>query len=81
MDALVGIGAPGKNVLDFARSATSLEQAIRIAVADVESAIPTAVLYSTEVPDNGHEVDEVLMARLAIMESLMTELTAWIDAN
>jgi len=43
--------------------------------------MPTAVLYSKEVPDNGEEVDEVLMTRLAIMESLMTELTAWIEAN
>jgi predicted XRE-type DNA-binding protein len=81
MDAIVGIGEPGEIVLDFARSATSLQQAIRIAVADVESAIPTAVLYSREVPDNGEEVDEVLMARLAIMESLMTGLAAWIEAN
>ncbi|OWY32935.1 hypothetical protein [Herbaspirillum aquaticum] len=67
-DAVVGIGLPGKITLDFARSATSLQQAIRIAVADVESAIPTAVLYSKEVTENGEEVDEVLIARLAIME-------------
>ncbi|VVE49691.1 hypothetical protein PEP31012_04635 [Pandoraea eparura] len=81
MDALVGIGAPGKIVLDFARSATSLEQAIRIAVADVERAIPTAVLYATEPEKIEEAVDVILMARLAIMESLMTELTAWIEAN
>ncbi|MCA1326395.1 XRE family transcriptional regulator [Herbaspirillum sp. alder98] len=81
MDALVEIGAPGQIVLDFARSSTSLQQAIRIAVADVERAIPTAVLYSTEVPENGEKVDELLMARLVIMERLMTELTAWIEAN
>ena len=81
MDALVGIGAPGKIVLDFSRNATSLQQAIRIAVADVERAIPTVVLYSKEVPHSAEEVDELLMARLAIMESLMTELTVWIEAS
>ncbi|WP_075256159.1 XRE family transcriptional regulator [Herbaspirillum camelliae] len=81
IDALVGIGAPGQIVLDFARSATSLQQAIRIAVADVKSAIPMAVLYSTEVQNNEEDVDEALMVRLAIMEGLMTELTAWINSN
>ncbi|WP_288408853.1 XRE family transcriptional regulator [uncultured Herbaspirillum sp.] len=81
MDALVGIGAPGKIVLDFARSATSLEQAIRIAMEDVERAIPTAVLYATEREKKEEAVDVILMARLALMESLMTELTAWIEAN
>lgn len=81
MDALVGKDAPGKIFFDFARSATSLEQAIRVAVADVESAIPTAMLYSKEVPDNGKEVDELLMARLALMESLMKEVAAWVDEN
>ena len=81
LDALVGIGSPGKIVLDFTRSATSLEQAIRIAVADVESAIPAAVLYSTEVPDNGEEEDTALMAKLTLMESLMKEVTAWMDEN
>lgn len=81
LDALVGIGAPGKIVLDFTRSATSLAQAIRIAVADVESALPTAVLYSTEVPDNGEEEDTVLMAKLALMESLMKEVAAWMEGS
>lgn len=81
LDALVGVGAPGEIVLDFTRSATSLEQAIRIAVADVESAIPTAVLYSTEVPDNGEEEDTTVMAKLTLMESLMKEVTAWMDEN
>lgn len=81
MDALVGIGAPGKIVLDFARSATTLEQAIRIAMEDVERAIPTAVLYATEREKIEEAVDVILMARLALMESLMTELTAWIEAN
>lgn len=80
-DAVVGIGAPGKVVLDFSRSATSLQQAIRTAIADVENAIPTAVLYSTEVPASDEPKDELLMAKLAIMESLMTEVAAWIDAN
>lgn len=81
LDALVGVGAPGKIVLDFTRTSTSLAQAIRIAVADVESAIPTAVLYSTEVPDNGEEKDAVLMAKLALMESLMKEVTAWMEGS
>ncbi|WP_017454956.1 XRE family transcriptional regulator [Herbaspirillum rubrisubalbicans] len=81
LDALVGIGAPGKIVLDFTRTATSLAEAIRIAVADVESAIPSAVLYSTEVPDNGQEKDAVLMEKLALMESLMKEVAAWMDEN
>lgn len=81
LDALVGVGAPGEIVLDFTRSATSLAQAIRIAIADVESAIPTAVLYSTEVTDNGAEEDTVLITKLALMESLMKELAAWMDEN
>jgi len=81
LDALVGVGAPGEIVLDFTRTATSLAQAIRIAVADVENAIPTAVLYSTEVPDNGEEEDTAPMAKLTLMESLMKEVTAWMDEN
>ncbi|BEV17815.1 XRE family transcriptional regulator [Herbaspirillum sp. DW155] len=81
LDALVEVGTPGKIVLDFTRNATSLEQAIRVAIADVESAIPTAVLYSTEVPDNGEEKDAVLMEKLALMESLMKEVAAWVDEN
>jgi len=81
LDALVGIGAPGKIVLDFTRTATSLAEAIRIAVVDVESAIPTAVLYSTEVPESGEEKDAVLMEKLALMESLMKEVTAWMEGN
>ncbi len=40
-----------------------------------------AVLYSTEVQNNEEDVDEALMVRLAIMEGLMTELTAWINSN
>lgn len=81
LDALVGVGASGKIVLDFTRSATSLAQAIRIAVADVESAIPAAVLYSTDVPDNGGEEDTALMEKMALMESLMKEVAAWMDEN
>lgn len=81
LDALVGVGASGKIVLDFTRSATSLAQAIRIAVADVESAIPTAVLYSTEAPDNREEEDIALTAKLVLMGSLMKEVTAWMEGN
>ena len=81
LDALVGIGTPGKIVLDFTRNATSLEQAIRIAVADVESALPTAVLHSKEVSHNRAEKDTVLIAKLALMESLMKKVSAWMDEN
>ncbi|MCA1325787.1 XRE family transcriptional regulator [Herbaspirillum sp. alder98] len=81
LDALVGIGTPGKIALDFSRSATSLEQAIRSAIADVKTAIPSAELYSTEPVQGGEKVDEILMKKLAVMESLMTELVSWVELN
>jgi len=81
LDALVGIGAPGKIALDFSRCATSLEQAIRSAIADVKTAIPTAELYSTEPVQGGEQADAILMKKLAVMESLMAELVNWVEVN
>lgn len=81
LDALVGIGAPGKIALDFSRCATSLEQAIRSAIADVKTAIPTSELYSIEPVEGGEEVDSILTKKLAVMESLMAELVSWIELN
>ncbi|WP_102664069.1 XRE family transcriptional regulator [Herbaspirillum sp. BH-1] len=81
LDALVGIGAPGKIALEFSRSATSLEQAIRSAIADVKTAIPTAEVYSIEPAEGGEQADAILTKKLAVMESLMAELVSWIELN
>src|SRR5580698_9678896 len=43
-DAAVGIGQYGMIGLDFTRAATSAEEAVRTALADVQTAIPGAVL-------------------------------------
>ncbi|WP_069373114.1 hypothetical protein [Herbaspirillum seropedicae] len=43
-DALVGIGRDGYVALGFSRQSTSREEAIRLALADVRTAIPTAEL-------------------------------------
>ncbi|MBG7622095.1 hypothetical protein I5R65_21695 [Herbaspirillum sp. AP02] len=65
LDALVGIGAAGRIALDFSRSAASLEQAIRSAIADVKTAIPTAELYSVELEQGGENADAILKKKLA----------------
>ncbi|CFN64479.1 DNA-binding protein [Bordetella pertussis] len=41
-DALVGMGLPGRLVLEFTREADSAEAAVRSALADVRRAMPTA---------------------------------------
>ena len=43
-DALIGLGLPGRIALDFTREASSAEQAIVSALADVQRAIPDASL-------------------------------------
>lgn len=43
-DALIGIGQPGRLALKFTREATDAEAAVRSALADVRSAIPSAKL-------------------------------------
>lgn len=43
-DALVGLGQPGRLALEFTRDADSATEAVRAALADVKSAIPTARL-------------------------------------
>ncbi|WP_144426481.1 hypothetical protein [Burkholderia pseudomallei] len=48
-DALVGIGAVRHVSLAFCREATSLENAIREATADVEAALPGAKLIAEEL--------------------------------
>jgi len=49
-DALVGVGKPGRLALEFSREAGSAEEAVRTALADVKSAIPTARLIEVS-PD------------------------------
>ncbi|NRE31714.1 DNA-binding protein [Burkholderia pseudomallei] len=49
-DALVGIGQPGRLALEFTREATDAEAAVRSALADVRSAIPSAKLIEV-APD------------------------------
>ena len=43
-DALVGIGQPGRLALEFTREADSADAAVRSALADVRSAVPSARL-------------------------------------
>jgi len=49
-DALVGIGQPGRLVLEFTREAVDADEAVRSALADVRSAVPSARLIEVE-PD------------------------------
>ncbi len=49
-DALVGIGQPGRLALEFTREATDADAAVRSALADVRSAIPSAKLIEV-APD------------------------------
>lgn len=43
-DALVGIGQPGRLALEFIREAENADAAVRSALADVRSAVPSARL-------------------------------------
>lgn len=49
-DALVGIGQPGRLALEFTREAVDAETAVRSALADVRSAVPSAKLIEV-APD------------------------------
>lgn len=49
-DALVGIGKAGRLALEFTREASSAEEALHTALADVRSAVPSAVLIEAK-PD------------------------------
>ncbi len=49
-DALVGIGQPGRLALEFTREAASADAAVRSALADVRSAVPSARLIEV-APD------------------------------
>lgn len=49
-DALVGVGQPGRLALEFSREAKSAVEAVRTALADVRSAVPTARLIEAS-PD------------------------------
>lgn len=49
-DALVGVGQPGRLALEFSREADSAKEAVRTALADVKSAVPSARLIEAS-PD------------------------------
>lgn len=49
-DALIGIGQPGRLALEFTREAENAEAAVRSALADVRSAVPSARLIEV-APD------------------------------
>ena len=49
-DALVGIGQPGRLALEFTREATSADEAVRSALADVRRVVPSAKLIEVS-PD------------------------------
>ena len=49
-DALVGIGQPGRLALEFTREAESADAAVRSALSDVRSAVPSAKLIEV-APD------------------------------
>lgn len=49
-DALIGIGQPGRLALEFTREAENAEEAVRSALADVRSAVPSARLIEV-APD------------------------------
>jgi len=49
-DALIGIGQPGRLALEFTREADNAEAAVRSALADVRSAVPSARLIEV-APD------------------------------
>lgn len=49
-DALVGVGQSGRLALEFSREAGSAEEAVRTALADIKSAVPSARLIEAS-PD------------------------------
>ena len=49
-DAMIGIGQPGRLALEFTREAENAEAAVRSALADVRSAVPSAKLIEV-APD------------------------------
>jgi hypothetical protein len=49
-DALVGIGSPGRLALEFTRGAASAMEAVRSALSDVKTAVPSAILVEAQ-PD------------------------------
>jgi predicted DNA-binding transcriptional regulator AlpA/predicted nucleotidyltransferase len=72
-DSVIGLGMPGRIALEFSREAVSAEDAIRSALSDVKSAIPTAKLTEVEPDFVGlTDVAEMIGMSRQNMRKLMT---------
>ncbi|GEN29199.1 DNA-binding protein [Halovibrio variabilis] len=73
-DALVGVGQPGRLALEFSREAGSAEEAVRSALVDVKSAIPSARLIeaSPDLVGLTDVADVVGISRQAIRKLMLT---------
>lgn len=75
-DALVGIGAPGRVGLSFTREAASREAAIRSALADVQRALPGAVVEMASSRGDPHVVSALELIRrvFGLSDGLLAEV-------
>lgn len=73
-DALVGVGQPGRLALEFSREASSAEEAVRTALADVKKVIPTARLIeaSPDLVGLTDVADVIGVSRQAIRKLMLT---------
>jgi len=73
-DALAGIGLPGRLALEFSREAQSAEEAIKSALSDVETAVPSARLIEAAPDLVGltDVADLVGMSRQAMRKLMLT---------
>lgn len=73
-DALAGVGQPGRLALEFSREASSAEEAVRTALADVKKVIPSARLIEASPDLVGlTDVAEVIgVSRQAIRKLMLT---------
>ena len=73
-DALVGMGQPGRLALEFSREATSAEEAVRTALVDVKSAVPSARLIeaSPDLVGLTDVADVIGVSRQAMRKLMLT---------
>lgn len=78
---VIGTWAQVRVVLEFSREDTSLESAIRTGVADLQEFVPLALRSPVESASPEANGGAQLSGRPAIIDGLISELTAWIEAR
>jgi predicted DNA-binding transcriptional regulator AlpA len=73
-DALIGVGQPGRLALEFSREAGNAEEAVRSALSDVKSAVPSARLIeaSPDLVGLTDVADIVGVSRQAMRKLMLT---------